>query len=42
MKNEDEEFVKTKRLSPNPTVLTELGFAVGILGWESVICIKEG
>ena len=41
VENGDGEFVKTKRLSPNPNVLTELGFAVGILGWDNVICIMD-
>ena len=27
------------KCSPNPNVLTELGFAAGVLGWDNVICI---
>lgn len=31
----------TKRLTPNPNVLIELGFAIHILGWERIICINN-
>ena len=41
VKDDDGEFVRTKRLSSNPNVLTELGFAAGILGWDNVICIMD-
>lgn len=30
---------KNQRLSPNPNVLIELGYAVSILGWEKIILI---
>ena len=30
---------KPIKLSPNPNVLLELGYAAGIVGWENVICI---
>lgn len=29
------------RLSPNPNVLVELGYAVNRIGWERVICIND-
>lgn len=30
---------KSKRLTPNPNVLIELGFAASILGWNKIICV---
>jgi len=30
-----------KRLSPNPNVLIELGYAINLLGWERIICINN-
>ena len=30
-----------KRLTPNPNVLIELGFAIHVLGWERIICINN-
>ncbi len=33
------EEVISARPTPNPNVLTELGYAVGILGWSRVICV---
>ncbi len=30
-----------KRLTPNPNVLIELGYAVNLLGWERIICINN-
>lgn len=30
-----------KRLTPNPNVLIELGFAVHYLGWERIICVNN-
>ena len=32
-------FQKVKRLTPNPNVLIELGYAVKTLGWNRIICI---
>jgi hypothetical protein len=29
------------RVTPNPNVLIELGFAASVLGWERVICIND-
>lgn len=29
------------RLTPNPNVLIELGYAIHVLGWERVICISD-
>ncbi len=29
------------RLTPNPNVLIELGYAVNLLGWEKIICIND-
>jgi hypothetical protein len=29
------------RLTPNPNVLIELGYAVNLLGWERIICIND-
>lgn len=33
--------ILTARLTPNPNVLMELGFAVCKLGWERIICINN-
>ncbi|MBH8561755.1 hypothetical protein I8748_06110 [Nostoc sp. CENA67] len=30
---------KSKRLTPNPNVLIELGFAASTLGWDKIICV---
>jgi hypothetical protein len=30
-----------KRLTPNPNVLIELGYAVNLLGWERIICLNN-
>jgi len=30
---------KSKRLTPNPNVLIELGFAASSLGWDKIICV---
>lgn len=32
---------KGKRLTPNPNVLVELGFAVGVLGWDRVVLVAN-
>jgi len=29
------------RLTPNPNVLIELGYAINILGWDRVICVVD-
>ncbi len=29
------------RLTPNPNVLIELGYAINLLGWEKIICINN-
>jgi hypothetical protein len=29
------------RLTPNPNVLTELGFSIGMLGWNRIICVNN-
>ncbi len=31
----------TERKLPNPNVLIELGYAIGVLGWEKIICIMN-
>jgi hypothetical protein len=30
---------KNMRLTPNPNVLIELGYAINVLGWDKVICV---
>ncbi|MEE3716752.1 hypothetical protein V2H45_08340 [Tumidithrix elongata RA019] len=32
---------KDGRLTPNPNVLVELGFAVGVLGWERIVLVMN-
>ncbi|MBD2662998.1 hypothetical protein B6N60_00526 [Richelia sinica FACHB-800] len=32
-------YQKNKRLTPNPNVLIELGFAASYLGWDKIICV---
>lgn len=29
------------KLSPNPNVLIELGYAARVIGWENIICITN-
>lgn len=40
-KNENGEFIKIQKLSPNPNVLLELGYAAGVIGWDNIICIMN-
>lgn len=39
--NENGEYVQIQKLSPNPNVLLELGYAAGVIGWENIICIAN-
>jgi hypothetical protein len=39
--NPEDKDVKGKRLTPNPNVLFELGYAVAKLGWESIILVHN-
>ena len=41
IKNENGEFIKIQKLSPNPNVLLELGYAAGVIGWDNTICIMN-